>query len=169
MNQLMMMMIDDDNERMKKILIYCMKGINYDKPSVMKLTKMLKDLAEENKSLLSVKALVTMSQKLKYMNRDVKNVPKMNRMLEDVAEEKHKDPMSVKALGRMFHNLKVISSNSPEALEMLKLMVVLSKCNEALSAQDVGNIMFGKNGMRSDKPKVLELLKMLSGPVKTCV
>ena len=63
-----------------------------------------------------------------------------------------------------------MSSDSPEVLEMLKLMIVLSKnCNGPMSAQGVGKIMHGLNGMRSDKPEVLELLQLLSGLLKATV
>jgi hypothetical protein len=35
--------LDDDDDVMKKMLIYCMKDIRYEKTSVLKLTRMLKD------------------------------------------------------------------------------------------------------------------------------
>ena len=85
---------DDDLVAMKKMLIYGMNGISYDKQSILKLKKMFTDLVEE-----------------------------------------HKSTISAKVLAKMFYELKDISIDSPEKLEMLKLMIVQSKnCNEHLSA-----------------------------------
>ena len=84
--------LNDDDDVMKKMLIYGMKNIRYEKTSVLKLTRLLKDLVEENKSSISARAL-----------------------------------------SNMFYALKDMSSNGPEVLEILKLMIVLSKnCNGPL-------------------------------------
>ena len=85
-SSMMMRYFTTDKVVMKKMLIYGMKDIRYEKTSVLKLTTLLKDLVEENKS-----------------------------------------PISARALSRMFSALKDMSSDSPEVLEMLKLMIVLSK------------------------------------------
>ena len=57
--------LNDKDDVMKKMLIYGMKNIRYEKTSVLKLTRLLKDLVEENKSPISARALSNMFYALK--------------------------------------------------------------------------------------------------------
>ena len=56
-SSMMMRYVTTDKVVMKKMLIYGMKDIRYEKTSVLKLTTLLKDLVEENKSPISARAL----------------------------------------------------------------------------------------------------------------
>jgi hypothetical protein len=91
----------------------------------MKMTKMLKDLAEENKSPMSAKV---MGVNMIYDSDIMDSRRKIFNVIYDSGDD----------------------SEGKEVLEMLELMMVLSKCNKPLSAQDVGNIMFGVNGTSAE-------------------
>ena len=69
----------------------------------------------------------------------------------------------------MIYGIQSMSSDNPEVIELLKVMIILAKtCTEPLSAQAVGNMFYGIQGMSSEKPEVIELLKVLTKLAKTC-
>jgi hypothetical protein len=62
-----------------------------------------------------------------------------------------------------------MSSDVPEVRELLRVLSrKVEGCREALSAQAVGNSLYGLQSMSSDVPEVRELLRVLSRKVEGC-
>jgi hypothetical protein len=66
--------------------------------------------------------------------------------------------------------LQGMSSDSTEVRELLSVLrVKVSECREPLSAQAVGNALYGLQGMSSDSTEVRELLSVLRVKVSECL
>ena len=97
---------------MKKMLIYGMNGISFDKQSVLKLTKMFTDLVEEHKSPISAKVLVRMFYELKDLSIDSPEVLEMLNLM--IVQSKNcNEPLSAQHVVNIMYGLNGMSSDKP--------------------------------------------------------
>jgi hypothetical protein len=65
--------------------------------------------------------------------------------------------------------LQNLSSDKKEVLELVSVLAArVASCQEPLSAQEVGNAIYGLQNLSSDKKEVLELLSVLAARVASC-
>eukprot|EP01035_Chromulina_nebulosa_P049363 gene49363-67040_t len=61
------------------------------------------------------------------------------------------------------------SSDKKEVLQLVSVLAAkVASCSEKLSAQNVGNAMYGLQKMSSDKKEVLQLVSVLATKVASC-